>query len=97
MITSPCFGSLNFGKRKKGMLTPISVYGTPIQSGVRIPYTNRLPIKKSPIIMVFSILPVGTMYASINVTFNKKATRIIMNSERVSCSTLFLFMVKISH
>ena len=64
----------------------------PIQSGVRIPYTNRLPIKKSPVIIVFSILPVGTIYASRIVTLTDKATIIIITIAFVSEMIFFLFI-----
>ena len=42
-----------------------------------MPNTKRLPIKKSPVIIVFSILPVGTMYASKTVTFIKRTVSTI--------------------
>ena len=72
IITSPLLGSRNDGNFTEGTSNPISVYGIPIQSGVRIPKTKRLPAKKSPVIMVFSMLPVGTIYNSNIVTFNVK-------------------------
>ena len=76
--TSPTFGTLNFGNWKEGIKTPISVYGIPTHSGVLRPYTKRLPIKKSPVIIVFSILPVGTMYASRRVTLTDRAINTII-------------------
>tara|TARA_Y100000310_G_C20659610_1_gene803969 strand:- start:1436 stop:1717 length:282 start_codon:yes stop_codon:yes gene_type:complete len=84
MTTSPRCGVLKDGKRVHGISKPISVYGMPIQSGVRIPYANLLPMRKSPVRMVVSMDPVGTIYASTSVALNERAIKIIIARERIS-------------